>query len=81
MLLSRIGSRLRNTRKSPENPSRADPLDALDLRRLTDDDLKHLVIRIASEMEDRRATGTDRCVCCGKPIPEGRHVCICCLGE
>lgn len=26
-------------------------------------------------------TGTDRCICCGAPIPEGRQICFRCEHE
>lgn len=29
-------------------------------------------------MEVLRDTYPDQCVCCGRPVPEGRMVCFCC---
>lgn len=53
----------------------------IELGTLSDPELIALMHEIAGEIEGRMMAGADRCVCCGRVVPEGRQTCPICDKE
>ncbi len=50
----------------------------MELGKLTDPELVELMHDVAGEIEGRMMAAADRCVCCGRYVPEGRQTCPVC---